>query len=321
MSTRFIGKISARAAAAAAVFGLIGCSPDEDSAAWWGGEQKRVELSHQLELKSFRLDQVVTPDYEEFEGLRSSVANNAGHLETLRQRRNGLVDQVDSLEAQRSGFRTAAIQGQRQRAIGRSFDRFDLVSGRQFQKVTISAIDDSGVTVRHSDGSARLRFDDLDTEQRQFFGLEPDLATAAMEKESQDTANYERWIDGQMAALNDKKEKLSADAQREKLENQRQRTELAARQIAASGSRALAQTGTSLSSSPTHFSSSYPRYRTNRTTYRYVYYDNTPNWSHSGACNPMLTRYGARSGAACYVAPTSLPRRQSFADTTLPSIP
>ena len=321
MSTRFIGKISARVAAVAAVFGLVGCSPEEDSAAWWSGEQKRTELSHQLELKNFRLDQVINPDYEECEGLRSSVASTAGHLETLRQRRNGLADQVNSLETQRTGFRTAAIQGQRQRAIGRSFDRLNLVSGRQFQKVTISAIDDSGVTVRHNDGSARLCFDDLDAEQRQFFGLEPDLAIAAMERESQDTANYERWIDGQMAALDEKKEKLSADAQREKLENQRQQTDLAARQISASASRALAQTGSSLSSSPTHYSSSYPRYRTNRTAYRYVYYDNTPNCSYSDACNPVLTRYGARSGAPGYVGPTSLPRRQSFADTTLPSIP
>ena len=321
MSTRSIGKTTAWTAVVAAVLGIVSCDGNEDQAAWWGGEQQRIELSHQLELKQFRLDQVVTRDFAEFEALRRSAPSNAERLETLRQRRNALDDQVASLQARRAEFRLAAVNDQRQRAIGQTFEKLDLVSGRNFDKVTVSAIDDSGVTIRHSVGSARLRFDDLDAGQRLFFGLEADLAVAAVKRESQDAVDYERWIDGQMAAIDDKKQKVSADARHEQLETQRNYSELAARQLAASSSRPLAQTGTSLASSPTRYSSSSSRYRTYRPSYRYVYYNNTPSWSCYSASRPVLTRYGARSGAPGYVAPSGLPRRQSFADTTLPSIP
>lgn len=321
MNTRSIRKPSTWIALVAGVLGVVSCDGNEDQAAWWGGEQQRIELSQQLELKKFRFDQVVTRDFEEFEALRRLAASNAGHLETLRQRRNALDDQVASLQARRAEFRLAAVNEQRQRAIGQSFETLNLVSGRNFEKVTVSAIDDSGVTIRHSVGSARLRFNDLDAGQRLFFGLEADLAVAAAERESQNAVDYERWIDGQMAAIDDKKQKQSADARREQLETQRNYSDLAARQLAASSSRPLAQTGMSLSSSPTRYSSSYSRYRTYRPSYRYVYYNDTPSWSCHSAARPVLTRYGARAGAPGYVAPSSVPRRQSFAETTLPSIP
>ena len=47
-----------RAAVTVAALVIVGCEKNQDLTAWWQGEQQRIELRHQLELKKYRFEQV-----------------------------------------------------------------------------------------------------------------------------------------------------------------------------------------------------------------------------------------------------------------------
>lgn len=316
MHAQFQPQVASRAAVILAALLVIGCRENQEQVGWWQGEQQRIELTHQLELKKYRYEQAYSRDFEQLEALRKSSKQTASALKSLREQRLALGGEVDSLEGQWVGFRDSTIREQRQQAMGKTFEKLTSVTGRTFAAVTVAAIDDSGVTIRHADGSARLRYSDLDGSQRVFFGLEADLALAAEEKETQNAADYERWVQTRMVAIDEKKQKDSETARREELANQRTRAALAAQLASASSTRPLARPATNVGDRSWSYSNSYSNYRSYRPSYRYVYY-NTPSYY----CPPALNVYPRRPAARNVYTPTTVRGHGSFANTTIPSIP
>lgn len=302
---RFLCMITALAAC-----GLVttGCGKHQDEAVRWQVEREKIELSKQLELKQFRLGKMSSHDFEDFQQLQKLTGQMAARLVSLRQLRESLHDEVAALEGQRMAFQKAVLQGQRQRALGKSFEVFKPASGREFRQVSVAAIDDVGVTIRHADGSARLHYADLDEGQRVMFGLEADAALAAEAKEAEKAVAYERWIDTCMTTAQAKQEKSLAAAERETLAAWRNRSLLVARQETASDTRALAQQATPVGNSSWNSFGYRSIYRVRPTNYHYYYYTTpyTNGGCHSVAQTPQI------------VVPK---QHKSFADTTIPSIP
>jgi hypothetical protein len=311
------------AAVAAAVSLSVSCEKDRSQAEWWQGEQERIEVSQQLELKNYRFGQVYTEDFEELEGLRLKMKSATSSLRLLRQQQLALSDEVASMEGMQDEFRASTIREQRHRAVGSSFETIRLVCGRTFEKVKVSAIDDAGVTIRHADGSARLRFADLSAEQQVIFGLEADLAIAATGREAGEAAEYERWVDGRMAVLDEQQKADRATARLEDQAAREERSQLASQKAMTSSTRALAQPATTTGSRSWGYSRYYSGYRTYRPTYRNVYYS-TPSYQNDfqsavsvRAPFPQFTR---STGTGC-ASPVVLPKCQSFADTATSPTP
>ncbi len=296
----------------------VGCGRNQDLTDWWQGEQLRIELSQQLALKQYRFEQAYLRDFEQLEKLRRSTTATVSLLKLRREQRLTLGGQIESLEGQWADFRESTIRDQRQIALRKTFEKLTVVSGRTFAEASVVSIDDSGVTIRHADGSARLRYADLDAKQRIYFGLEADRALAAELQEARDAAVYERWVGKQMVALDETKLKDSENARNEELAARQTRTEAAALLAANSNARPLAQPATSVGNRSWSYSSAYSNYRASRPTYRYVYYNCAPAYT----CQPSV--YPVYPGRAIkpdtYTSPV-VPKRKSFADTTIPSIP
>lgn len=301
----------------AAVFLSSGCSNPEDKAAWWRAEQQRIELNHLLALKKYRHEQADSRDFEQLAGLRRSMDALAPKLVSLTEQRSALANQIDSLQRQWVEFREARIRDQRQKALGTSFAEFGLVSGRKFVEVTVASIDDAGVMIRHADGSARLRYANLDSSQREFFGLDPELALAAEEKESQNSAEYEQWIERQVLAVHEKKRKDLEVASRRESAIRKNKSEFAARQVIAANAKPLSKPASNVGRRSYSRSSSYWYYSSYRPAYQYGCYNYTPYY----ACRPSMNVFPGRRITPTGYAPSVLPTRKSFADTTIPSIP
>jgi hypothetical protein len=273
-------KLSVTVALGVAVLFSASCQRNENQAEWWQGEQERIELSHQVELMQYRLELRNGSRLGANERLTEMTQAIPSLLKSLQQQHRALSVEVAALEKKWPVFCASTIQSQRERAIGMTFETLCLSSGRKFQGVSVAGITDGGVTIRHIDGSARLRFADLDSEQQLLFGLEADSALAAAEKESQAANAYERAIDTQMA-VNQKQEKMVSEiTRRAELAAQEKWSLLAVRYVAAARTELFAQAATSLGSRPWGYSSYYPRYRAYRSyrpTYRYVYRSTIPS--------------------------------------------
>lgn len=287
---------------------LGACNQENHQAAWWEAEKERIEVSQQLELKKYRLEQSVGSEMENLQKTRAISQKLVAKQQVLESQKALLAAEVGSLEQQWTGFRQGLIQGQRQRAIGTSYDKLVLASGRSFEKVSVSAINDSGVTIRHSDGSARLRFEDLNNEQRRLFGLEEDLAIAAHQKESQGVAAYERWVDTRLASNQAKQKADAENTLQDEITASRARANLLASQTVSANVSPLSRPSSSFS-----YSSGYRSYRTRPTYYSTGYYNNYDY------CRPVISR--------CYPTPVrsvrefmrqNSPRQNSFANTTTP---
>lgn len=275
MHLSHLTRFTLNAFAAATALLVVGCGESGRDSAWWHQEEERIGLEHQLELKKFRFDQVFSNDFNELQSLKKSTTEVSASLNELRSQKKELTAAVESLESQWGEFRRTAILEQRQRASGKVFEEMTLASGRSFQKVFVSSIDDGGVTIRHADGSAKLRFDDLNAEQRLFFGLEEDLAKVARDEEAQNAVAYERWIDTRLVAMNEQKQKHSAIERREEIAEQKARASsmASARDLLAANTSPLAQPAKSFASvrSNRYYSYRYRSYRTYTPFYRACY--------------------------------------------------
>lgn len=281
-------KIAITASVLSISFFLGGCNQDHGQTAWWEGEEERIELVKQIELKKYRYDQFLGSDFEDLQKVRSASEKLSATKKELESRYALVAAEVNSLNEQWSGFRESMIRAHRQRALGKSFDKLVLASGRTFENASVTAINDSGVTIRHSDGSARLRFEDLNAGQRWLFGLEEDLAIAAHQKESQSAAEYERWVDTRLASNEAKAKEAAETARQDRIAANSARADLLASQTASANVSPLSRPSTSSSyrSNYSGYRSNYSSYRTYTPVYR-VYY-NTPSYNY---CSPAVTRY------------------------------
>lgn len=254
---------------------LCSCGKQQDSAAWWAGEQERVELVTRLELENFRFEGIYSGDIAQLDRFHTTVKAADARAGALRLGRDELRDVVSALQHQLVEFKATALLSQRQRAMQKTFDTLYSASGRKFEKVSISTIDDSGVTIRHLHGSARLGFTDLDPAQQQFFGLEADLAKVALEKEAREAVAYEQWVSQRME-MTRRNEAAVAEA------SPNNRTASLPKQPGSPAPRVVAANVSPLSQPAKTVGSGYGRsyrysgFRNDRSTYRYIY-SNTPS--------------------------------------------
>lgn len=260
-------------------FLLTGCGKHPDKVSWWQNEREKIELGQQLELKQFRFGQLRSHDFEDFQRLQMLTAQSAAELVSLLRRRETLRMELSKIEGQRLNIRNVVLGDLRQRALGKSFDLFKPVLGREYRNVSVSAIDDVGVTIRHSEGSARLHYADLDEQQHVMFGLDEETSLAAEAKETENAAAYERCIETRMTAAFEKEER-AAVIEREALAGQQKHSLPAAQQTVVSTYRTLAQPATPVGTGS--WNGYYSNYRVRRPIY--YYYSIIPY--HNSSCFP-----------------------------------
>ena len=264
-------------------------------------------------MKEYRFEQSGIGDMAELEVLQASLKAGKQRLGNLLQQRSSLSVAVESMEQRFAGHRDEFIRNQRRNATGQKFKSYGLADGRKLQDAVIMSIDDAGVTIRHSDGSARLRYADLDEAQRQFFGLEETSSLAAQEQESREALAYERWIDSGVAAVREKEEQASAAARSREQRAERTRNLLASNQISSANVSPLSQPAKSFGG----YSGYYSSYRYNRPTYRYIYYSNPRPYSSSASYYGNLQRISDLK----VLNPAPVNNYNSFSNTTIPYIP
>lgn len=288
----------------------VGCERDEARAEWWNGEQERIELCHQVELMQYRLDHSQARQLADLERLDHGIKANDSLLHSLRQQHSDLSADLEKLEMNWSDFKSSIIREQRQLAMGKTYQTLQLSSGRKFEDVSVMAIHDAGVTIRHSDGCARLSFEDLDSGQQLFFGLEKHLAVAAVEKESLAAAAYEQGFEKQMAAIHQQEKLVAEITKREDAAARQKWSQIAAQYVAASKPSVLSQAATPIGRRSWSDYGYYPyyRYRTHYPYYRSVYYYNASSYNY---CRTPVSSPVIRPTVNRRVAPVAAPKKVS----------
>lgn len=87
------------------------------------------------------------------------------------------------------------VETRRAEALGKPMETFRTLEGRIYQDVVITKINSGGVSFKHSDGAARLRFDDLSPAQRKYFGIDERTAAKVYRKEAERRAAYELLVE------------------------------------------------------------------------------------------------------------------------------
>ncbi len=258
----------------------VGCHKDQAEAEWWQGEQERIALVHQVELKQYRTSQSDFRGFEELKQLTGSTQDRAAQLDALGRQRKMLDEELALLGRKWSELQETTIRNQRTRATGRTFQSLESASGRKFHQVSVAAIDDAGVTIRHADGSARLRFADLSPEHQVFFGLEADLSFTAEQREFRTSTAYERGMEIQLAAIQERQKQDAETARLVELAAGQKRSQPATRYVAASMPSPLAREATPIGRQSWYDFGYYPRYRyrSNYSAFRYVYYYKIPSY-------------------------------------------
>ena len=253
---------------AAAVL-LVGCGRKPVDLAWWEGEQERLELAQLFVLKEFRLIQRDGGGAAELARLAQKNHELSIKLESLFTRRDVLKGEIDLMESGRMAQREDFLRNRKMEVIGKTFDELTTRNGRIYLEVSISSLDDAGVSIRHADGSARLRYRDLNDDQRTMFGLDAESSLVATAKERADAAEYERWIELRLVEIREKKaaqERLTAANDRE---FQRRSAAISSRAMVAANVSLLSKPASAVSSRGSRYSRRYNRYRSSS---RYYYY-------------------------------------------------
>lgn len=255
----------------------VSCNQDQQKTAWWMGEQERISLEQSVALKNLRYDKAAKSGLDELERLRVSTSDVGNRLSELRSTASSLREEVDAMQADLPAFKEMAIRDHRQKAVGLKFATFETPTGKSFKDAQVVSVTDGGVTLRHSEGSARLSYEDLAEGQRAQFGLEADRALAAKEQEKRSAVEYERWLDSRVASMEQEKRHESALAAA-KASEARARTALASARAAEANartyaSRALNQPSRRFGYYNYYGTSSYYRYRPT-----YYYYNTNPRY-------------------------------------------
>lgn len=268
---------------AAASLLLVGCGRKVVDTVWWEGEQERLELAQRLTLKEFRMIPRAGDAPKELVEQQRRNRELSATFESLSARRDALEEEIDSMESSRVGMRTDFLRSRREAVTGSRFESFTVWNGRTYREVFVSSVDDAGVTIRHADGAVRLRYEDLNDDQRELFGLDAGLALVATAKERADAVEYERWIDSRLIVIREKEaasERLAAACERA---SKIRSVTSSDRQVVAASESPLAQPATQFSSRGSRYSNRYNRYRP---SYSYRYY-NVPVFRNP--CVPSIT--------------------------------
>jgi hypothetical protein len=195
------------------------CRKDESQVEFWSYEREKTELSHRLELAEYRVSLSNAQNPKELQYIRNLISEMEVRLWNLQSDRSALISDISRMENRNTETFRMALANQREKCQGERFDTLIAKNGKIYQDVKVVKVEDSGVLIRHQDGAARLRYEDLSDEQRILFGIEESTALAAEERERKETLLYEQRIDMQMADIRKKEEIASAD--REQKDNLR----------------------------------------------------------------------------------------------------
>lgn len=236
-----------------------------------------MDLVQQLALKEFRLSQRGGGSMGNLDGLQREFLELQSSMDSLVAKSDLLKDEIVSLETGMQTMREDFLKNRRSAIAGKTFAEFTTWKGRTYREVSISSVDDGGVTIRHADGSARVTFADLNEDQRMMFGLDAQLAMAAIEKEKADAIEYDQWIGSKLAANRAAKEKL-AKLSAASVPKVRPRSRASDTTIAANVN-PLTKPSSEVSS---RYSSRYTRSRPT-----YYYYPYIP--AYRNPCSPMIS--------------------------------
>lgn len=197
----------------------ISCSDKRQDSAWWENEKTIIELNHRLELEQFRAEITSgTSGLSKTEETASDPAAIDSQIALLAAQKSALEEEITGLSEGWDGFRRSVLTQKRASVSGTSFDEYHPGNGKTYQNVVITSIDDSGVAIRHSKGTARFRYEDLSPEGRAYFGLDQNFSRNALASEREQRIAYERWMQESMAA---KEAELLAAAETRKREEER----------------------------------------------------------------------------------------------------
>jgi|GEM_PF-7100267 len=162
---------------------------------WLDNERYRMDLQNQIEVTGMRLER------REREGENGKLGEAITNLESLTAgfdkrmaEYEALSQEVVEMEADFLSFRERQLGELRSRAMGREWPEFVSATGKVLKDAKVITVDDTGVMLRHQDGAARMRYEDLTDEQRCFFGLEEESAIAALKEEHRRAQDYEQWV-------------------------------------------------------------------------------------------------------------------------------
>lgn len=189
----------------------VGCENDSADLGALQNEREIVELQAALSLAQYRYEQAGGD--ARFEAGSGAVDGAAAgvRLSAVQAERDLLAAELEGLESELAVFRKETVQRYRQSVIGKSFAELEAGGGRVYTDASVASISDSGVVIRHRDGSARLAYNDLTPEQRELFALDATDAKLAEERELQALAQYERALDRQMAVV-EREQRIAAAA-------------------------------------------------------------------------------------------------------------
>lgn len=180
---------------------LPSCRSHEGEAEFWSNERQKTELIHRLKLAEYQLSLPNARSGQELIDLRNLITEMELRLHDIQSKRSALISEIATMTERNMKTSKAALVRLREKSQGTNFDTIITNDDKIYHNVKVVKVDDSGVLIRHENGSARLGYADLTNDQRLFFGIEESSALAAVAREREEALNYEQSIDIQMAAI------------------------------------------------------------------------------------------------------------------------
>lgn len=186
-----------------AVCTLVSCGKRSSEARWWELEQTRIGLDCQLRLATYRWEAADKnrASFTNYQQMIEINERNTELIESMRVQKKVLHGEILATQNEWDKSRDLHKKTRRSNLIGKTFEVLSLEDGRHFNKVRITNIDDAGVAIRHSDGTARLDIHDLGEQKAAEFGIEKASALVALAKEEQQAIAYEQWHFSMMRSL------------------------------------------------------------------------------------------------------------------------
>lgn len=122
------------------------------------------------------------------------------------------------------------IEKRRAEEIGKKYTEYTTSAGRIYKEVTITEINNGGISITHADGLARLRFEHLTPEQRRDFGITEEASRAIYTDEKKAQAAYEAKVEAERKAQQKAKEEFLAKHTSAQLEEEKLMAERAKKQ-------------------------------------------------------------------------------------------
>lgn len=197
------------------------CSGDKKDTVWWDHQKTLIELKNELALAQYRVSMSTPAELSPpVEAEEPSPAEMIESIRLLTEVKGRLQKDINGMNLAWDDFRSGVLEGRRSTLFGKSFNKFQTADGKTYKKMMITKIDNGGVSLRHSDGTARLRFQDLNSEEHAYFGLDEDLAAAANHAERSYQIAYEKWVAKSLAISGAKEAEESKIRQKERNDNE-----------------------------------------------------------------------------------------------------